>query len=123
MPVRIRITVLFSLLVSVILTLVCVSVYYFSYNSRITTIRTRLANRAITTGNLLNQSTIFSNELVRKIDSSTTMAYTNKVIQAYDYRNNKIYEYSDIPNVNLRITDEVLNEARINGRFFFTIAR
>ena len=47
MPVKLRITLLFTLLVVAILTLVCASVYYFSYTNRIKDIQTRLANRAI----------------------------------------------------------------------------
>jgi len=59
MPVKIRITLLFTLLVVGILTLVCGSVYYFSYINRLKDIRTRLTNRAITTGRLLSQGGYF----------------------------------------------------------------
>ncbi len=85
MPVRIRITLVFTVLVFIILTLVCSSIYYFSYTSRVNTIKTRLTNRAITFGRLLSRSEVFSNELVKRIDSLTSIAYTNRVIQAYDY--------------------------------------
>lgn len=121
MPVRIRITLLFTLLVAVILTLVCVSVYYFSYNLRVNYIKTRLTNKAITVGNLLNQSNFFSTEMVRKIDSSTTLAYTNKVVQAYDSRNNKIYEYRDKVKGTFKLRPEILGEARVKGRVFFDV--
>jgi two-component system sensor histidine kinase ArlS len=66
MPVKIRITLLFTLLVWAILTLVCLSVYYFSYTNRIKDIQTRLANRAITTGRLLSQGGIFDQALIRR---------------------------------------------------------
>jgi signal transduction histidine kinase len=121
MPVRIRITLLFTLLVALILTLVCVSVYQFSALQRKNNIKTRLTNRAITTANLLQQSNFFSTELVRKIDSSTSLAYKNKVIQAYDYKNNKIYEFKDNGKVTLELRPEILNEARIKGNVFFNI--
>lgn len=96
MPVRIRITLLFTLLVFVILSLVCASAYYFFYSSRIHTNKVRLRNRAITIGRLLSRSDVFSNELVQRIDSATSMAYINKVIQAYDHKNQKIYEYTSL---------------------------
>ncbi|MGI8637302.1 MAG: sensor histidine kinase, partial [Segetibacter sp.] len=121
MPVRIRITLLFTLLVAVILTLVCVSVYYFSYNLRVNYIETRLTNKAITVGNLLNQSNFFSTEMVRKIDSSTSLAYTNEVIQAYDSKNNKIYEYRDNSKAIFKLRPEILSKARIKGRVFFDV--
>ena len=47
MPVRIRITFLFALIVLVILTLVGASVFYFSWASRTRNITTRLENREI----------------------------------------------------------------------------
>ena len=65
MPVKIRITLLFTLLVVSILTIVCGSVYYFSYINRLSDIRTRLTNRAITTGRLLSQGGIFDQALIR----------------------------------------------------------
>jgi two-component system, OmpR family, sensor histidine kinase ArlS len=97
MPVRFRITLLFSLLVFVILSIVCTSIYYFSYKARINTIKTRLTNRAITTARLLSQRELFDQSLVRKIDSFTTISLKNKTVQAYDYQNKKIYNYSDLP--------------------------
>src|SRR3954452_18591071 len=97
MPVRIRIMLVFTLLVCLILSLVGFSIYYFSYTSRMDTIKTRLTNRAITFGRLLSRSEVFSGELVKRIDSLTSLAYTNRSIQAYDYKNNKFYEYYTIP--------------------------
>jgi two-component system, OmpR family, sensor histidine kinase ArlS len=121
MSVRVRITVIFTLLVAVILALACISVYYFSYNARVISIESKLTNRAITIGNLLDQSAFFSNELVRKIDSSSFLAYTNKVIQAYDYKNNKVYEYSDEPQSFITVAPELLKQARIKKKIFFKV--
>lgn len=112
MPVRTRITLLFTLLVVGILTLVCVSVYYFSYTNRIKDIQTRLANRAITTGRLLSQGGIFDQALIRKIDSSTSVAMKDKVVEAYDNGDKRIYWYSDTPADTLRTDKTVLNKAR-----------
>ena len=80
MPVRIRITLLFALVVFVILGIVCGSIYYFSYTARIDTIKKRLTNRAMTTANLLSQSEIFTQQLIQRIDSATTLIIKNKVI-------------------------------------------
>ena len=112
MPVRTRITLLFTLLVVGILTLVCASVYYFSYTNRIKDIQTRLSNRAITTGRLLSQGGIFDQALIRKIDSSTSVAMRDKVVEAYDNFNHRIYWYSDHPADTLRTDTTVLDKAR-----------
>ena len=72
MPVRIHITLLFTLLVAIILTFVCASVYYFSYSLRVSTIKAKLTDRAITIGRLLDNPDIFSNQLIERIDSVTS---------------------------------------------------
>ncbi|HZI00081.1 MAG TPA: histidine kinase dimerization/phospho-acceptor domain-containing protein, partial [Flavisolibacter sp.] len=119
MPVRLRITLLFSLLVFFILGLVCTGIYYFSYQSRINTIKTRLTNRAITTARLLSQREIFNQELVRKIDSVTTISLKNKTVQAYDKYNNKIYIYSDVPADTISVDESTLAAARQHNSVFF----
>jgi len=123
MPVRLRITLLFTLLVFIILGLVSVSTYYFSYQLRINSVKTRLTNRAITIGRLLGQSDVFSNQLIQKIDSATTIAFANKVIQAYDYKDNKIYSYSSLSGDSLNITSAMLDDARVKGSLYFTMGK
>lgn len=120
MPVRLRLTLLFTVLAMVILCLVCGGIYYFSYQSRVNSITKRLTNRAITTARLLGQKETFDIELVRKIDSLTTIALKGKVVQAYDYQNEKIYSYSDEPGDTLRIDEDILDDARVKGPTFFT---
>ncbi len=119
MPVKIRITVLFTLLVVGILTLVCGSVYYFSYTNRISDIRTRLTNRAITTGRLLSQGGVFDQALIRKIDASTSMAMRDKVVEAYDGVDKKVYSYSDDPADTLLTDRAVIDGARNSGQLYF----
>lgn len=119
MPVRLRITFIFTLLVFVLLTLVCLTVYYVSSNNRLNNVRTRLLNRAVTTARLLSQSEVFDKELVRRIDEATTVALKDKTVQAYDYRNFRIYRYSDVPNDTIHVDKSILDEARVNGKVYF----
>ncbi len=122
MPVKIRITLLFTLLVLSILTLVCGSVYYFSYTNRIKDIQTRLINRAITTGRLLGQGGVFDRKLIRKIDASTSVAMKDKVIEAYDSFDKMIYWYSDSPADSIRTDISVIDRVRRekSARIYFT---
>lgn len=121
MPVRLRITFLFTLLVMLILGLSFGSIYYFFRSSREHTIKQRLTNRALTTARLLAHREAFSETIVRRIDSLTTISLKNKTVQAYDYKNNKIYSYSDSPDDTLQVSEEILNDARVNKiRFFKT---
>ncbi|HYH16776.1 MAG TPA: HAMP domain-containing sensor histidine kinase [Flavisolibacter sp.] len=121
MPVRLRITLLFTALGFLILSLVCVSVYFFFYNARLNGIQARLTNRAITTARLLSQAEIFDKELIRRIDSSTTLTLKNKIVQAYDYQNHRIYNYRDKPSDTLTIAEDVLDDSRVNGSVFFEV--
>ncbi len=123
MPVRLRITLIFSLLVFVILGLVCSAIYYFSYTNRLNNIKTRLTNRAITTARLLSQSEVFDRQLMHRIDAATTLAMKDKTVQAYDYKNQRIYAYSDSPADTIKIGREVLNEARINKQVYFSLSK
>jgi two-component system sensor histidine kinase ArlS len=113
MPVKIRITLLFTLLVWGILTLVCASVYYFSYTNRIKDIQTRLANRAITTGRLLGQGGVFDQALIRKIDASTSVAMKDKIVEAYDAFDKRIYWYNDNTADTIRTNRAVIDRARV----------
>lgn len=119
MPVRVRITLIFSVLVFIILSLVCSGIYYFSYQARINNIKTRLTNRAITTARLLSQREIFDRALIQRIDSSTTLSYINKIVQAVNYQDRIVYHYSDVPGDTIKVNQTVLDEARVKGRVYF----
>jgi two-component system, OmpR family, sensor histidine kinase ArlS len=120
MPVRVRITLIFSLLVFIILTIVCFGIYYFSYQTRINNIKSRLINRAITTGRLLSQREIFDRHLIQRIDSSTTLSYKNKIVEAFNYQNKRVYLYSDAPDDTVHVNQTILDNARVKGSLYFT---
>lgn len=121
MPVRLRITLLFTALVFVILSLVCGIIYYVSYTSRVNNITVRLTNRAVTTARLLSQVEVFEPRLVQRIDAATTLSLKNKSVQAFDYKNNPVYTYSDIAGDTLNIPKKILDEARIKGNLYFVM--
>ena len=120
MPVRLRITLLFSLFAFIILGIVCGGIYYFSYQTRLNGITNRLSNRSVTTARLLSQQEIFDKEVVRRIDSLTTISLQKKTVQAYDLYNNRIYTYSDVPGDLLEVDSGILKNARSSGRHYFT---
>jgi two-component system, OmpR family, sensor histidine kinase ArlS len=122
MPVRIRITSLFALVVFVILGLVCVSIYYFSYESRVKNITTRLRNRAITTGRLLGVSELSEKNLITRIDSLTTLSLRDKSVQVCDYSGVSLYSYTEHLNDTVAINKDLIDKARTtpNGHFFNT---
>lgn len=123
MPVRIKITLLFTMIMFLLLSLICGFIYYFSYTRRLENIKTHLTNRAITTSNMLSHPDIFDIHLMSKIDSAIVIAIKNKTVQAYNYRNERIYSYSDSPTDPIQVKRDILDSARIGNIIFFNVGR
>jgi len=118
MSVRLKITFLFSAIVFCILSLVFVTIFYFSSKSRRTYIDARLTNVAITTGRFLSRAETFNPHLVQKIDSLTAIAFTRKTIQAYDKLNSKIYSFNDDDADTLSMSKQLLSETRTRKKIY-----
>ena len=114
MPVRLKITLLFTLIMFLLLSLLCGFIYYFFYTTRLENIKTHLTNRALTTANMLGQPNIFDQNLMNKIDSIIVRSMKNKTVQAYNIYNERIYVYSDNLNDTLNINNDILDKARAN---------
>jgi two-component system sensor histidine kinase ArlS len=119
MPVRLRITLLFLLIVMLILGLLCTGIYFFTYENRLNTINTRLLNRAHTTERFLSDREVFDEELMLHIDSLTLIAISNKAVQAFDAQNRIIYSYKEDPADTIAIQPTAISMARKTGVFFF----
>ncbi len=109
---------LFTSVIVVILALVCGGIYYFSFTSRIETIKKRLSNRAITTARFLDQSEVFDQQLISRIDSSTTVTMRRKAVQAYKH-GSPIYYYSEEANDSIHIQPDLQQEAIEDGIVYF----
>ncbi len=121
MHVRIKITLLFTLIMSLLLALFCGFIYYFFYSIRLENIKAHLTNHALTTANMLKKPGTFGQTLMKEIDSITVIPMKNKTIQVYNFRNERIYENIDMPNDTLHVTDDILNKARMEMKYFFTV--
>ena len=93
MPARIKITLFFTLIMFLLLSLLCGIIYYFSYTNRLNNIKTHLINRTLTTAGLLSQPKIFDSAIISKIDAITReiTEITNENIQVYNHLNKRIY--------------------------------
>lgn len=120
MPVKLRITILFTIISMLVLALVCGSIYYIASANRVTSIKTRLVNRAITTARLLSQSETFNRDVISKIDALTASALKNKTVQAYNAANARIYSFSDSFADTIHVKPSVLQAAITNSPQYFT---
>jgi len=123
MAVRLKITLLFTMIMFLILSLLCGFIYYFSYARRLENIKTHLTSRALTTASMLGQPKVFDRNLINIIDTAIVNSIRNKSIQAYNYNNERIYIYSDAPDDTLAIDNDMLDEVRIKKNIFFEIGR
>lgn len=119
MPIRLRITLIYSLIVFLILGLVCGGTYYISYQARVQLINSRLANRALNTARLLNRKEVFNRGLVLQIDSLSRLTYSNKIVEAYSPSYEKVYSYSDIPGDSVHVSRGILQRALNGGPVYF----
>jgi len=123
MPVRLRITLLFTISVFTILLIVGSIVYYIFYQSRLDVVKARLTNRANNIDSLLRQSDVFNSQLIQKINTVTAAVVRDKEVQVYEKDNRKVYGYSDRGNDTLIIDTVLLNQARAQGNIYFTKAK
>lgn len=123
MPVRIKITLLFTLIVFLLLSLLGGLIFYFSYTSRLDNIRTFLINRALATSNLPGQSVLSDPALMNKMDSITGIAIKNKTIQAYNYHNERVFTRSDTPGDSISVNNTLLDKVRVSNTIFFSIGK
>jgi two-component system sensor histidine kinase ArlS len=121
MQVRIKITLLFTLIICVLLAFFCGFIYYFFYIIRLDNMKAHLTNHALTTANMLDDPGIFDHTMMKEIDSITIIPMQNKTIQAYNSNNERIYENSDMPNDTVHVTGDILNKARKEKKYFFTV--
>jgi len=112
MPLRLKITFLFSLIVFFILGIVCVIVYYFSLSNRSSYIDRRLTSVAVTTGRFLSRAEIFNPNLIQNIDSLTAIAFQRKTVQAYDPTGKKIYSFNDDDADSIVVSPELMKRVR-----------
>ena len=121
MRVRIKITLLFSLIMFLLLSLFCGFIYFFFYARRLENIKAHLTNQALTTIRMLNKPDVFDQALIKKIDSVTVISMKNKAVQVYNASGKKIFDYSDTPADTLAATGDLLLMARANGSYYFTV--
>jgi two-component system sensor histidine kinase ArlS len=123
MHVRIKITLLFTVIMFLLLSLLCGYIYYSSYTIRLENSKAQLTNWALTTSHKLNQPDVYNQKFMKKIDSIPILFIKNKTVQAYNYLNKRIYTYSDNAADTIQITNEVLDKSRLDNIAYFNAGR
>lgn len=119
MHIRVKISLIFTMIIFFLFSLLCGVLYYFSYQNRLVNIRTQLTNRAFTTANMLKQPEKYSQSLMNSIDSTSVLAIKNKTVEAFDLSNKRIYSYSDNVADTIHLSREILEKTRNVGILYF----
>lgn len=107
MQIRYRIALVFTGIVSVILLVLCVSIYFASYENRTEQFHGRLYRKGISTGDLFLKHNMSPN-LVREINKTSPSALQNKSISIYDSNLNLLFNYTEDPSDSVVIEKERL---------------
>lgn len=124
MPIRLRIALLFTILVCAILLIVGYVVYYISYQGRLDAVQTRLTLRANNIVSFFKQAEAANGDLIQKIDNWTAAPLRDKEIQVFDNHNRRVYVYSDRTRDTLLVFDaDLIEKVRREGQLYYSNKR
>jgi len=119
MQIRTRLTIQFSLLVSSILLVTFLAIYYFSYENLTEDFYDRLKSKASSTASLLD-GPVVSLDLVKALEGSNTDRIYNQIILIFDEKNRLIYTNSNTNARTIHISKYWLDEVRKAGEIRYT---
>ena len=119
MLIRHKIALLFCLLVSIILALTGISVYYFNARERDNTFRLRLQNRAFSTAETIAAVADSNYTILSKLVTTSIASLNNKSFVLLDYYNKPAYSYSEQPGRDIVLTDDIIQKIKLNGVYYF----
>lgn len=122
MQIKYRITLVYSVIVTVILFLFCVALYFFSYKDMVTRFNERLLNKANSTLDLIRSSK-FGYDIIRTINETSPGVLDKKSVYVLDYRHGKHFIFNDDEVKPIDVTDKIINRTTtIQGRpYYFKI--
>jgi signal transduction histidine kinase len=120
LKIRNKITLLFALLVTAILLVLNISVYYLTSSERKKIFHKRLKSRASNNAQVFGYFGESSINTLRRIDASTLVLLPQKSVVIYDTLGNPLYQYH-AENADTLVPDNLLLiEVRRSGEKFFT---
>ena len=115
-----KVTLLFTLVVSTILLVVCSTIYFITDLNRDHSFKTRLRNRALSTAGLLLKVEGIDSGLLKKIDETTRIAIQEKSVVVYDSQNEESYIYTDQNMQPVRAILSLLEKVGKQGELYYT---
>lgn len=120
MQIKYRITLVYSVIVTVILILFCAALYLFSYQDMVSRFKDRLLSKATSTLELI-RSPRFDNELIKTINQTSPSSLDQKSLYVYDYKTNKIFSYHDEGAKPVQLNDDIINNVTKGRPYYFKV--
>jgi signal transduction histidine kinase len=120
MQIRTRLTIQFSLLVSGILLVTFLAIYYFTYNNVTEDFYDRLRSKAKSTAELLLKVPQVNTEVLRALEGSNRDLIYNENILIFDEKNRLIYTNTNAVTKSIHVSNYWLDEIRKSGEIRYT---
>ena len=117
MKIRTKLTLTFFAIVIILLSVVSISIYFFSAEYREEEFYTRLRNKAENTAKLLIEFDEVSSELLKRIESGNPSNLPNERIRIFNFKNEELYS-SDAEHL-IPVDTILLNEIRLEEEVRF----
>jgi len=117
MNIRFKITLLFTLLVTGILSLTSFSIYYFSERGREESFKIRLKGGATNRAKLF---TVFGSNL-RSVDSSSGAIIASRFVLIFDHNKRPVYQFYGGNAKPVAINGDILNDVKQKGEIYFKV--
>ncbi|GAB2810666.1 HAMP domain-containing sensor histidine kinase [Ferruginibacter profundus] len=119
MSIRYKIAFLFSVLVTLILALVSIAVYFFTVQERQDLFDSRLKKRALYTAGIFADKSDSAFSVLRRLDATGVSAFYDKSVSITAYNDAYAYMYADSTGDSIFLNKQVLERTKINGQYFF----
>ena len=119
MQIRTRLTVQFSLLVSGILLVTFLAIYFFSYKNLTEDFYDRLKSKASSAARLLD-GPLVSPDIIKALEGSNTDRIYNQIILIFDEKNRLIFTNSNANAKSIHVSKYWLDEVRKAGEIRYT---
>ncbi len=119
MKIKYKITVLFALLVTVIMLLLSISVYYFTSLDRSEAFKRRLKGRANNNAQIYSLFGDSSRSVLTRIDSGSVNTLPRKSVLIFDYLGHITYEFNAKGETPPQVPPEVLERSRLEEEVYF----
>lgn len=110
---------LFSGLSTLLFLLGVTSVYYYSYNEREDTFRTRLRNRALSSAKIFSSLSDSTLQFMQRMDASVISSLQQISITIVGQHPEKTYRYADMPGDTLFLPRDVIETAKHQKIYYF----